>query len=291
MNCQWVIDTVLLERHDDGFGFPRIEEAAKQLGHDVYITKYIPFSDMPEFDFNLLDPGKPTILYGSIQFLNQVKRWRMSLPMPGTYFKTEELRYSNYSPIYGDLMLNDRYIMLPYGEVKRRLHWDLDYALQPPYFESPKMFIRPDAVTKSFAGRVIDFASENENPSALSQYEKILDHELCILAPETEIIGEYRHIICNRKVIAQSQYRRDGKLDIRIDVEPECQRLAEEVAKRDYQPDTVYTLDTAWTPDGPRIVEFNAFSCSGLYACDTIEIVKKVSEEAIREFKGWDLND
>lgn len=300
MKCVWVVDNALLERHDEGFGFPRIDEAAKALGHDVYVTKYIPFSDSPqEFETAndwLMGRAKavPHIFYGSVEWLNQIERcgwFKQRGYIPGAYFKKEALKYSNYSsrPEFGDLMLNDDYLILPFGEIKRRLDWDIHQGLRPPYFKSPKMFIRPDVVTKSFAGRVIDFASEEEKPESLNQYEKISDEELCVVATEKKIIGEYRHIICRNELIAQSQYRRDGKIDIRIDVEPECQRLAKFVSREEYQPDTVYTLDTAMTEDGPRIVEFNAFSCSGLYASDTMRIVRDVSFAATIEFLGDDI--
>ena len=290
--CTWVIDNVLLERHDEGYGILPIAQAAEKLGHEVFITKYVPFSDYPDFDFNITNPEFPLILYGSIQFLNQIERVGLFkyIGLPGAYFKKEALKYSNYSWRYPGLMLNDRWIMLPYGEIKRRLDEDIHDGLIPPHFPNHKFFIRPDVVTKSFAGRVINFDSEEENHKTLSKYETVSDEELCVISDEVDIIGEYRHIICDREIVGQSQYRRDGKLDIRTDVDVDCQNLAKYVAQQEYQPDIVYTLDTALTVDGPRIVEFNAFSCSGLYACDTENIVKRVSEAAWKEFNGDDID-
>jgi len=289
--CNWVIDEILLERHDGDRGFPSLGSAAVDQGHNVFVTKYVPFSVQPIFNFTQLDPV-PTILYGSIQFLNQVERCGIlkNLGYPGAYFKKEALKFSNYCWRYPGLMLSDRWQILPYGELKRRLDADLSDGLQPPYFDDHRMFIRPDVVTKSFAGRVFDFNTAEDNPEQLSRYEHISDEELCVIAREKSIIGEYRHVICNREVIAQSQYQRDGKLDIRIDVEPDCQALAKQISREEYQPDNVYVVDTALTVDGPRIIEFNAFSCSGLYACDTNNIIKRVSEAAVREFNGEDVD-
>jgi hypothetical protein len=285
MKCNWIIDNILIERHDD-IGFPTLAKAAEDQGHNVFITKYIPFSSRPEFDFKKLDAECPVIIYGSIQFLNQIKRCKIiqEINLPGAYFKIEELKYSNYSWRYPGLMLNDRWGMLPYGEIKRRLDEDLYNGLQPPFFKNHRMFIRPDAVTKSFAGRVIDFSSDQENHKSLSQYEKVFDEEICIFAEPIEIIAEYRHVICDHELIAQSQYKGANDIDIRADVDLECQALAKHISREEYQPDNVYVVDTALTEDGPRIIEFNAFSCSGMYGCNTNAVVKRVSEAAWKEF-------
>jgi hypothetical protein len=283
MQVQWIIDTLLLEKHDEGFGFPRIEEAVEKCGHKAIITKYIPFSDKPlKTPFN---PYEPTILYGSCQFVSQWERLGLlKTVIPGAYFNKEKLKYSNYSSIFGRLMLNDDYYMLPYGEIKRRMNEDLEEGLLPPNFKNKKLFLRPDVVIKSFAGRVFEFDTMEDDVNQLSQYEKISDFELCVISSPKKIIGEYRHVVCNNEIVGQSQYQRDGKLDIQIDVEPECQKLVKYIINNYEQPDNVYVVDTALTEDGSRIVEFNSFSCSGLYAMDTMSIVRNVSQAAIDEY-------
>ena len=283
---QWVIDNYMLEKHDEGIGFPRIDDVVKQLGHQLFLTKYVPFSDIPDFDFNLLDHTKPVVIYGSIQFAQQIERFeilRNKGIIPGLYFKKDALRFSHCAAYYGELMMNENFIMLPYGELKRRIICDME-GRQPPYFSSHEIFIRPDVVTKSFAGRFFDFSSLQDNIYELYRYQKIDDYELCVIANPCTIIGEYRHIICDKEIIAQSQYRYDNKTDIRIDVDPDCQALVKEILRKDYEVDNIYVVDTAMTLDGPRIVEFNSFSCSGLYASNTVNIVKLVSESACKEF-------
>jgi hypothetical protein len=174
--------------------------------------------------------------------------------------------------------------MLPYGEIKRRMNEDLEEGLLPPNFKNKKLFLRPDVVIKSFAGRVFEFDTMEDDVNQLSQYEKISDFELCVISSPKKIIGEYRHVVCNNEIVGQSQYQRDGKLDIQIDVEPECQKLVKYIINNYEQPDNVYVVDTALTEDGSRIVEFNSFSCSGLYAMDTMSIVRNVSQAAIDEY-------
>jgi hypothetical protein len=69
--------------------------------------------------------------------------------------------------------------------------------------------------------------------------------------------------------------------------------MAQEVAQREWQPDRVYTCDIALTEingkQEARVLEFNAFSCSGLYACDTELIANAVSYAAWNEYSGDDI--
>ena len=286
----WLIDGILLEKHDTGF--PTLAEAASNAGHNVILTRYIPFStsvsnDVDQFIYERQTVlNKPLVAYGCTGFLKQlVKNPYYKFSCPGAYFKIDELKYSVYSSQWGEYMFNEDYIMLPYGELKRRIDEDIHEGRRPPHFKSHRLFVRPDVVTKSFAGRLFDFDTFEDSIRSIVQYEPIDDRELCIIASEKEIIAEFRHIVCDREVITGSQYRRDGKLDIRSDVDEDCHRLAQQVAEKEDM-DYVYVVDTALTEDGPRIMEFNAFSCSGLYACDTNIIVDKVGKMAIKELKG-----
>ena len=91
-------------------------------------------------------------------------------------------------------------------------------------------------------------------------------------------------MIADGKVIAGSEYRWDGKLDIRRDWPQECWDLADQVAKHPWQVDIAYTCDVALTNSGPKIVELNGFSCAGLYACDLNLVVKGVSDAALKDW-------
>lgn len=278
---QWICDTVLLDRHDE-FGFPALHDAAFEDGHALLTTKYVPFcgelTDYQKEDIKgFFRRDMPLVTYGCVGFLKAFKKINSMEMCPGSYFKIDELKYSAAATHYGADMLNHEGMFLPYAEIIRRVKEKKN---------NPRIFMRPDGVTKAFAGRVFDFDDPSETPEALNQYDPISPDEMCFFATPKEILGEYRHVICEHEVIAQSQYRWNGKLDIRTDVHNDCLRLAKEVSRNEWQPDYVYVVDTALTKDGPFIVEFNSFSCSGLYACNTKRIVERVAAAAWNEFEG-----
>jgi hypothetical protein len=83
-------------------------------------------------------------------------------------------------------------------------------------------------------------------------------------------------------------------LDVRRDTHPICDTMAQKVAEAEWQADRVYICDVALVDSAPyeggtkqaKIIELNAFSCSGLYACDTYKIVEAVSKAAEQEALG-----
>lgn len=297
----WIIDDCLLERHDD-VGFPTLAVAAREAGDIVFTTKYVPFNQelvLPDDVVSHLfytAHRSPVVAYGTVGFIRQFQRttW-LQRQCPGCYLRPDELRFSTAASMYGPLMLSSEFTMLPYGELRRRIMEDNGMGLIPPHYYDHRMFVRPDVVTKTFAGRVFDFDTEEDDIYALDKYEKIDLRELVIISDPVDIIAEFRHFVVNGKVVAESQYRRNNMLDIRIDVSEDNSSLARQIAAREviideqkvqWEPDTVYVVDTAETEDGPRIIEFNAASCSGLYACDTRAIVKAVAVQAWKELDG-----
>lgn len=301
----WVIDNIINERNVYQTGFPTLAEAARELGHDVIETKYVPFRDrntleghlIPQLKIGNLERGfyggdgsrnfdhtRPVLFHGSHEFIRSAR----NTPglntdcCPLAYCREENLRFSTYAAHHGDIMLSSSYRILPYAEVVRR------------YCGSKNdIFVRPNDVTKAFTGRVIKARDFDHEINSLNQIEKIDPEMLCVVAPPREIKGEFRTVIVDGEVVTGSEYRWDDKLDIRIDVDERCLRLAEEVAKHPWQPDRVYVCDVAleeteWGEERARLIELNSFSCAGLYACDTRKIVEAVSRAANKEFFGID---
>lgn len=269
----WVVDELLGE---DSYasGYPSIAVAAEELGHRVIRTKYKPMSIFPDIDnppSGLLDP---VVVYGTVQFCKQIEKVAGRQWCPGLYFNQNVKHFSRYAPHYAGSMLNDDYYILPLGEV----WWRIEHTMEGP------VFIKPESGLKEFTGQVVNDLYELDR---MSLHHTLDAETLCVLASVKEIKAEFRYVIVNKEVITGSEYRWDNVLDVRRDTHPVCDHLANIVALNDWQPDTAYVVDVALMPDDTaRIVELNALSSSGFYACDTHKIVKAVSAAAQREFDG-----
>lgn len=277
--AKWVIHQYLLDRALPT-GRPNLAQALTSLGYEIAICEYE--SGMKEPAGLPLWENECVIGYGSHQFINSITRARRGTWQPGSYHRVENLSYSGYSPYLGDVLLNDDFVLLPYGEFRRRgvRYW------------GKSVHIRPDAVTKGFTGFIIKEDDFKHETNSLERLSKVQPTDIVAISSPKKILGEFRFIIADRKVVTGSGYNWDNILDVRSDVHPACQVLAEEIAQRDWQADRVYTCDVCLAEiDGvpvPKVLELNAFSCSGLYACDTIAIAKAVSDAAEKEFLGED---
>lgn len=273
----WLVDERITERQYES-GYPTIDIAATELGCQVYKTKYRPFSTTPDTNIPF-GKGACVITHGTIQFCNQIQMYFGSKWCPGTYFNRNVKSFSIFASHFGEHMLNNDFYVIPYSEFVRR-------GLQP----NQSVFIKPDSGMKEFTGKVISFDNFTDEINSMNQIEIVNPETLCVVAQAKPIESEFRYIIVDRKVITGSEYRWNNILDVRSDTSPLCDALASYVAKKEWQADRVYVCDIALSDNVPKIVELNAFSSSGLYACDTHAIVEAVSSAALNEFYGdWPL--
>jgi hypothetical protein len=215
----------------------------------------------------------PTLAYGSIEFAKAIR----ADFYPGKWCDWAALRCEHYYATLGALLLNDDYILLPAGEVKRRQNVMLQQWQQ--------MFLRPVRADKPFSGFVVarDQAEEIER-----QLSGVLSHDLIVLAPAKEIEAEYRTVaVRGRGIVAASQYMRESQLHIERETPVEALQVAEHVVTAlgsDF-PDPMYVVDIARYRGEYRLLEINGFSFASFYACDLEVIVRAAHEEAVREWQ------
>lgn len=278
---KWIVDEILNERLYET-GFPTIAEAAKELGHSVYQTKYVPFSKEPDWRIAMhAKGGECAVVYGSVEFCKQIEKHFGRWWTPGLYFNDNVKRWSKFAPYIGKDLLNWDYVILPYADMVRRLGNDDGVFIESAWF------IKPELGLKEFTGQILHSDDLEEDLKKLSPYHTIDPTTLCVVADPKDIKAEFRYVIANRKVVTGSEYRWGNVLDVRRDTHPICDAMANKIAKAEWQADTVYICDIALRPDDTaKVVELNAFSSSGLYACDPYKIVEAVSSAASKEFMG-----
>jgi hypothetical protein len=274
-NACWLIHRTLLDRALPT-GRLNLAEAAEAAGHRYSVVDH---TALDPFEAPVFGEGECVVAWGSVQFIRHLERRFSGRWTPGFYARMDNLSYAAFGARYGDLMMNDDFVIMPFAEfVRRNANSGRDH------------FIRPNRVTKAFTGLVIKANDFNHEINSLRRLSNVDDDELVVVAAPKIILGEARFIICENEVVTGSTYGWDRSLDVRSDVHPSCREIADEVAKRDWKPDTVFTCDVALTEiDGKpvaRLLELNAFSCSGLYACDTTAIIDAVGNAALREHSG-----
>jgi hypothetical protein len=270
----WLLHDLLLERSTPVSG-PSFADALRSAGCEATVFSVRGGALVPEGGSWPALSGRPVVSYGSHLFVREALK-RADVRFPGAYRRLDDLSFHAFAAHLGDLVASDDYVILPFAELARR--------------PAPgrAVFLRPDRVTKSFTGftaEASDFAAE---VSCLRTVRNVAPDELVVMASAREIVLECRFVVADGEVVAGSTYGWEDGFVPSTEIHAGCRDLAREVARRRWQADSVYVCDIGLVREGgtdrPRLIELNAFSCSGLYACDAKAVAEAVSRAAMDEF-------
>jgi len=216
------------------------------------------------------------VFHGSLQFgrlLQRESKW-----IPGVYCNLPKFECTYYYPRLGRFLLNEDYVMLPFGDLNRRKEWLFET------FGDAEFFVRPSSGFKTFTGKVVTSKEWDEDIRLLGFYD-IPTEAIVIAAPYYEIVKEWRLLVVDNRVVTASLYKSKERPAPPEEVLEYGQQVLDE---SDYNPDPVWVLDVCQIANGGfRVVEGGSFSCCGLYNCDPEVIVKEVSRVAKREWEDF----
>lgn len=245
-------------------------QALKKLGFNFRTFGVIPFTDTIT-GLDDLDPNEIYIIRGGTKIVDILSSRRVDNLTPelieslskGVSYNKRNFDQAYYSELNLPV-LNSTPEILDLQDPKNL------YAS----FSTDK-FVKPSSDLKAFtagvmeAGEVLKYFIERHYYRSGYAEETVLVHDV------QEIDAEYRFICLNGSVLQGSQYR--GKYDLKLDanIPLSVQEKATEFAKL-YIPSDLYTMDLAETPNGVKIVEYNCWNGSGLYAMNVEELFTKV---------------
>jgi len=248
--------------HKDN-GQDRYIAACRSRGLDVVVSQ---LSKTYEEQFCAL--SGEVFGFGSIQLVDF-----LSHKAPNRSFAAwDKYRCVEYLTLFGDELVNRDYAMLPFGDIFR-LRWELFGR----FAVDTKVFIRPDASTKTFSGAVIDLQDLASQLKAWSEYGT-RSTDLVLVSRPLQLQGEWRfavHPAGTKRVLAASSYRYQGNATFVPGAPLDAFKYVENIlAKTPYAPDPIYMLDVAQLTDQSfRVVEPNALSSSAPYAMDVGVVV------------------
>lgn len=263
----------LLEKDTFEENLDELMEVINSQGYTFDIIEHIPFggTDLR----HRVKPWQPALFYGSLGLASIVLRdtpcvvWR-NLP---------HFECSYYYTYFGKYLLNQNYIMLPFGELIRQKNFIFDKL-----GHADTIFIRPSSGFKYFTGKVVYKENFELEVEKFALYD-IDPFRTVVVSEPRNIAREWRLVVIGDKVLTASQYRCDGEQISERGAPDEVIRLGNEIAKV-WQPDPAWVMDICQTVDGElKLIEINSFSCSGFYDCDKKLIVEAASKLAEAQFK------
>lgn len=260
----WVVDRSLGRRNALGqggeAGYEALMVALKQSGTPYTLVRKIPFSgDLIDPDDESRDPKRITLdLNGPVYVC-------------GTMAMNNTAREHGWSPGYIDAPDQQELIdqwghhMLNYHAVIGRFA-----DIQPP---ADDFFARPVDDSKSIAGTVFkraDFEEWRERVMRVQGSDTTIQaDDRFMMAPIQKIYAEYRLYVLDGVIATGSRYKLGSRVFYTTDLDPSMldfarRRIAE------FCPRRALCLDIAHV-EGPqpyKVIETNAISSAGFYACD-----------------------
>jgi len=253
MQVQWMIQTSFTKnKNDEDLALAVLNDGGKVIGANIR-----PFDDelnpLSEFDDNF----PHTVPYGSTK-LREIVKDRLWHAM----FSAYDSPYSECVKHRSDMLNAD----LCTGALR-------DIQVNP----SSTHFMKPDHDGKAFNGGVMTseeiFRVQNELHIGHHEFAPVTP---VLVSTVKQILEEHRWFIVDSKVIDGSRYRKNNMVSCEHadnGLLAQAQTLADV-----WLPHHTCVMDTAITPFGIKIVEFNWLNCSGFYGHDIPKIVKSINQ-------------
>lgn len=278
MNVGWLIDGDMFANYRDD-----LVSAIRHQGHDVKLVH------APNPPFRWDDVGcsyretfpenSCVISLGDIGLMSRIhreKRW-----IPGAFCSVENYFCSKYLCTLGSYWLNRDYAMVPFGELSRQRKFLFD-----TFGSNGRIFVRPDSPLKLFAGQIATHENFDADIEFMGFYDFPPESIVVVSTPKT-VTCEWRFVVAGGRIVAGSQYSRNGNMELNAKYSPDAHSLASSIAALDFAPDPAWIIDICTTDDEQyHLMEIGGFSFSDLYACDKSEVVEAVSQEALKVWEA-----
>jgi len=250
MKIKWAIESDVFD--NDWL----LKKACENNGYESFF-----FSGNNEFDNH-------TIFYGSLFTAFKMKKTPCQVWI-------DNFSCSSYYPlIERDALLNNRYVLIPYGELLRMK--DEIFGM----FAAEQLFIRPNSGKKEFTGYVVSRHDWESEVKSLVMFHD----ELIFISGVKDIEDEWRLVITD-KVVTGSQYIKSKEMVDSGPVPENIVNFANSILPEMIQAAKYPAFTADFTVnkynDQPKLLELNSFSCAGLYGSDMDLVVKEVSKSLI----------
>lgn len=266
----WLIENLVFDRENQ-FS----EELTKQ-GFTYKQTSYLNFR--PESANSYFPDGECVLFRGTLNLGRDVLRTSW---IPGAYMNEKNLRCSTYYTYFGNYLLNNKYFLLPLGELIRRREEILEY-----FSSNGELFIRPDSNMKSFRAGVFNLNVLN-TIQTLGNELKRDETTLVLVSGKRSLSKEWRFFVYKNQVITGSLYLvGEERIDETIKGGYLENYLDSVLKKVEWYPESLYTADICESEGELYLLELGSFSCSGEYGCDLSLIIEAGAKAALEDYEA-----
>ena len=239
-----------------------------------------PYKEVKYLDFRPAEAGRYFPDHECVLFRGSLGLGRDILRtswIPGAYMNEKNLCCTTYYAHYGQHLLNQKYFILPLGELVRRKVEILDY-----FGSNSELFIKPNSNMKLFRAGVFDLQIFN----TLQSLESELKQEkttLVVVSKQQPIAREWRFFVYKDEIITGSLYLvGEERIDQKVQGGYLADYLSSVLKQVKWYPELLYTVDICESAGELFVLELGSFSCAGEYGCD-LGLMVEAGVRAARE--------
>jgi hypothetical protein len=265
----WLIERNIFDAED------RFFEELKRQNYTYRETRYVDFR--PEESHHYFPDHGCVLFRGTLNLGRNVLR---SSWVPGAYMIESNLRCTSYYTYFGPYLLNNRYFILPLGELMRRRTEILDY-----FRSDGALFIRPDSNMKLFRAGVFDL-QVLDTVQALSSELGRDAATLVLVSGKRSITREWRFFVYKNEVITGSLYLvGEDRIDETISGGYVTDYLTRVLAQVNWYPELLYSIDICESEGELYVLELGSYSCAGEYGCDLSLLIEAGASAAWEDYE------
>jgi hypothetical protein len=248
-----------------------VSSSVTSLGAKLALIRVVPFSHEPADP--LPDVPGPCLIYGSSGLLRLAHRlgWAPAGWDGSAFGVAATIRG------LGKRALNDGAVLSPWSDAAK--------AARTNGWQT--VFVRPEAETKEFQGRVVDLDALQAWIETLHDVEYVeTANNMAMVAPASTLRKEWRIFVVGGRQVSACQYAEAGVPHQKEGVPASVISFVGDVIAT-YSPASCFVIDVAEVlADGRwhlKVVEFNSINSAGFYLCDVGRVVMALSALALED--------
>jgi hypothetical protein len=256
----WVIQNNLIKKET----LEALRKAFQENNLSFEEVFVIPFSqELPE----IRHTAAFNIFYGSTTLM--LNAFHHPTYTEGVFYNPKDFQMATYLSRWKDHLLNSDGLVTSFGNF-----------IKSTYDQDSNWFIRPNADTKTFSGRVMSFSqikAWGEQIVGSNDIELSLESLVFVSSPK-KIDKEWRNFIVDGKVISSSRYLVGGELNVSPNDIPSDMIDFVHDRCQEFTPHQIFVMDVSLFEKKYYILECNCFNGTGFYANDISKIIKAISK-------------
>jgi len=270
MKVHWLIESNVFDAEEQFF---------EELKRQNYVYKEVSYLKFQAREAHKYFPDHECVLFrGTLNLGRDILRTSW---VPGAYMDEKNLRCTTYYAYFGEYLLNNRYFILPLGELVRRKTEILDY-----FRSTGRVFIRPDSNMKSFRAGVFDL-QVLDTMQALGSELRRDETTLVLVSGVRSITKEWRFFVYKNEVVTGSLYLvGEERIDEQIKDGYLVNYLSEVLRQVNWYPELLYSVDICESDGELYVLELGSYSCAGEYGCDLSLMIEAGAKAAWEDYEA-----